>query len=176
MSQNDSLMRRRRSQGGSPTIELAGALRLIPDASRILNRVERADAVPTCRPNRSVTQTPAAQGEALRADSVYVCRVETVLADRFSAIFTKPGDTDKRVRFLRKLVAPSDRPLLREGAVFYWITGTARDVNGNVVSKSYLRFRRTPRVGADEMAELDRLATEIIRAVGGTPVDYEDVD
>jgi len=168
VSQNDSLTVRRRSQG---------AMQIPGDP---LDRVKLPQDTPISWPNqppsKPSTRTEKALGteQGLRADSVHVCRVETVLADRFSAIFTDPGDTDKRVRFLLKNVAPADRPLLREGAVFYWITGTTRDANGDVVTKTYIRFKRTPRITADELEELDRMAVDVIHAAGGMPIDYDD--
>lgn len=168
MSQNDSLTVRRRSQGA---MQIPGDL---------LERVKLPQNTPISWPNRSPSRPPPRTEEVLgaeqglRADSVHVCRVETVLVDRFSAIFTDPGDTDKRVRFLLKNVAPADRSLLREGAVFYWITGTTRDSNGDVVTKSYIRFKRTPRVTADELDELDQMAADVIQAAGGVPIEYDD--
>jgi hypothetical protein len=167
VSQNDFVMHRRRGQGGSPLRELEAALKRTPGASDLLDRVRRSDAMPRgARPPQSE--------QALRADSVHTCRVETVLADRFSAIFTL-GNTDKRVRFMRKLVAPSDRPLLREGAIFYWVRGTGRGADGDVETKSYIRFKRTTRISTQELDEINRMAIEAIRAGGGSPNGIDDL-
>lgn len=102
---------------------------------------------------------------------IRVCRVETLLGDRFTAIFSEPGLVDQRVVFRRNLVADSDRQLLEEGAVFYWITAIERKSNGEVISTSYIRFRRRPRLLPGQVEELDELADEIIRAGGATPIN-----
>lgn len=100
-----------------------------------------------------------------------VCRVETLVGDRFTAIFSERGLVDQRVLFRRDLVADSDRQLLEEGAVFYWITAIERKSNGEVISTSYIRFRRRPRLLPKQVEELDRLADEIIRAGGANPIN-----
>lgn len=106
---------------------------------------------------------------------VLVCRVETILSDRFTAIFPVPGEPDQRVRFMLDRVAHSDRYLLCEGAVFYWIRGIERDENGDVKSASFIRFRRTPRPSPRQIERLDNLAEEAIRAGGGVPIDEKEL-
>ena len=94
-----------------------------------------------------------------------------VLEHPFTAIFSEPNLVDQRVMFVRGLVADSDRQLLEEGAVFYWITAIEREHNGEVVSTSSIRFRRRPRLLPKQVDELDRLADEIIRGGGAIPID-----
>jgi hypothetical protein len=106
---------------------------------------------------------------------IRVCRVETILSDRFTAIFSAPGKPDQRVRFMLNRVAHSDRQLLCEGAVFYWIRGTERDENGDLKSASFIRFRRTPRPSPRQIEQLDKLADDAIRAGGGDPIDDEEL-
>ena len=107
---------------------------------------------------------------------ISVCRVESIYPDEFTAIFSEPGLEDQRVRFKRSRVAPSDFPLLQEGSVFYWITSTEQDASGEVISTSHIRFRRRPRLSAEEIKSLRKLAREAIRAGGGTPISDEDIE
>jgi hypothetical protein len=109
-------------------------------------------------------------------EKIRVCRVETLLSDRFTAIFSEPGEVDQRVRFMRGRVASSDRSLLREGAVFYWIIGTERDPSGDLISTSFIRFRRTPQLSPRQLHRLDDLAEEAILAGGGVPIDDEELN
>jgi hypothetical protein len=140
--------------------------------------VERVDATlapphpAQRRGNLQATRPPVVAGER----AVQVCRVETVAADGFTALYSDPEQGDRRVRFLAGHVAPSDRRLLAEGAVFYWITGTERDASGDVVLISYLRFRRTPRLSPHALQRLDEAAREAIQLGGGVPITDEDLD
>ena len=115
------------------------------------------------------------EASSLTLEKVRVCRVETILPDRFTAIFTEPGVGDKRVRFPRGRVQRSDRHLLREGAVFYWIVGIRRESRENVGALSFIRFRRTPRLSSQQLDELEKVAEEAIRLAGGSPITDQDL-
>jgi hypothetical protein len=118
---------------------------------------------------------PFSPANVILNHDILVCRVETILSDRFTAIFSVPGVPDQRVRFMLRRVAHSDRHLLCEGAVFYWIRGIERDENGDLKSASFIRFRRTPRPSPRQIEQLDKLAEEAIRAGGGVPIDEEEL-
>ena len=116
-------------------------------------------------------EEPSPPSTVILDRKIRVCRVETLLKDRFTAVFSERGLVDQRVLFRLSLVAESDLQLLEEGAVFYWITAIERKPKGEVISTAYIRFRRRPRLLPKQVEELDRLADEIIRAGGATPIE-----
>lgn len=113
--------------------------------------------------------------EAPAYSRVRVCRVETVLGDRFTALYSSPDRGDKRVRFSVDEIAESDRPLLREGAIFYWIGRRDYSSVGVPECTTSVRFRRMPRVSQAELEELDLLAQEAIAAGGADPITDDDL-
>jgi hypothetical protein len=142
------------------------ALELTPKPPSVKFNTESEEIPPLSIPDDTVTLER----------STRVCSVEVIYAERFSAIFSERGLTDQRVTFLKNRVADSDRQLLQEGGVFYWIMGTERDPSGDLISYSYLRFRRRPRLSPEQADELDELADEAIRAGGASPTIDEDLD
>jgi hypothetical protein len=58
-------------------------------------------------------------------------------------------------------VSPSDKPLLREGAVFYWIIGFRDYPNGQRKTEQFLRFRRLPIWNKREIERLTVQADEL---------------
>jgi hypothetical protein len=134
-------------------------------------------SLPTLDANNESSLSPTSQSTSITVDrKIRVCRVETLLPDRFTAIFSEPTLVDQRVRFRRDRVAPSDKNLLQEGAIFYWVIATERDASGDLISTSYIRFRRTPRLSPQQLQRLDELAEEAILAGGGTPTSDEDLN
>jgi hypothetical protein len=119
--------------------------------------------------------SPLPPANVILDEKIRVCRVESILSDRFTAIFSETGLPDQRVRFMLTRVAHSDRNLLCEGAIFYWILGTERDESGDLKSASFIRFRRTPRMSPRQLQRLDKLAEDAIRAGGGIPIDDEEL-
>lgn len=156
----------------------AGWLDDVLKSQRWAAAVQRVDAAlassprPQLRGNLQASRSAVVAGER----AVQVCRVETVGADGFTALYSDPEQGDRRVRFARGHVAPSDRRLLAEGSVFYWITGTERDASGDVVLISYLRFRRTPRLSPHTLQRLDEAARDAITLGGAVPITDEDLD
>jgi hypothetical protein len=176
-AQDGALVVRRRQQ---PTMQS------VPVSEQVLDEVARLSEVlelvpkpPSIKVNAKSEETspPSIPNETITLErKTRVCRVEALLRDRFTAIFSEPGLVDQRVTVLCNRVASSDRQLLREGAVFYWITGTERDPSGDLISYSYIRFRRRPRLSPRQADELDRLADEAILAGGAMPTSDEDLD
>ncbi|MGA9722562.1 MAG: hypothetical protein WBQ86_08925 [Candidatus Binatus sp.] len=58
-------------------------------------------------------------------------------------------------------VSPSDKPLMREGAVFYWIIGFRDYPNGQRKTEQFVRFRRLPIWSRRDIARLDARADEL---------------
>ena len=169
-SQEGAIVTRRPAPSAMPSVS--------PPIRVPRTQVREPQNIPTASPaNRGAGDDLPESGTVVRLEEkVRVCRVETVQADRFTAIFSEPGLPDQRVRFPRSRVAPSDLHLLREGAVLYWIIVTEKDLSGDLVSKWFVRFRRTPRLSQQQISELSDLADEAIRAGGSTPVTDEDLD
>ena len=156
------------------------AVRVVPAAEEVPGRILQHRPRPT-PPTFSANDEPDlippdARDNIVLESKTTVCRVEAIYANEFTAIFSKPNAGDQRVRFALNRVAPSDAPLLQEGAVFYWITSTEQDTSGEVISTSHIRFRRRPRLSPEEAKELRKLAREAIIAAGGTPISDEDLD
>jgi hypothetical protein len=55
-------------------------------------------------------------------------------------------------------VSPSDEPLMREGAVFYWVIGIKDYPNGQRKTEHFLRFRRLP---IWSKRDIERLETRV---------------
>lgn len=105
-----------------------------------------------------------------------VCTVETILSDRFTATFSEPGKPVQRVRFDISIVSPNDRPLLTEGATFYWCMGYRQDNDGDRAYESFLRFRRFPRLSSKQVATARRRAADIAAAGGWDLLTNKEVD
>jgi len=166
-TQDGALLTRRREQ---PTAQQG------PASEQILDRVYERKSQSSLPSVDANTESTTTERTRITVDGMTrVCRVETILPDGFTAIFSQPDGVDQRVRFLHTRVAASDMHLLREGAVFYWIIATERDPSGDVISTSYIRFRRTPRLSPEQAEELDKLADEAILAGGGVPTVDDDL-
>lgn len=105
-----------------------------------------------------------------------VCTVETILSDRFTATFSEPGKPVQRVRFDISIVSPNDRPLLTEGAMFYWCMGYRQDNDGDRAYVSFLRFRRFPRLSSEQVAAAGTRAADIAAAGGWNLLTNKEVD
>jgi hypothetical protein len=58
-------------------------------------------------------------------------------------------------------VSPSDQPLMRQGAVFYWIIGFRDYPNGQRKTEHFVRFRRLPIWSKRDLARLDARVDEL---------------
>jgi len=174
--QDGALVARRRQQPTMKTVPVSE--QVLDEVSRLSGVLELAPKPPSARFNSKSENTspPSVQETITLERKTRVCRVETLLRDHFTAIFSAPGLVDQRVTFLCNRVASSDQQLLHEGAVFYWITGTERDPSGDLISYSYIRFRRRPRLSPKQADELDTLADEAILAGGALPTSDKDLD
>jgi hypothetical protein len=160
VEQDQPLVTRRRDQDVGMSANGASlAEEAEQGASRLCDPLTRATI---SRAGAATSQQDVPSNSLTLDGSVQVCRVETIIGDRFTATFSDPNLGDKRVRFLRSRVPPADRPLLKEGAVFYWIRGTARDDSGNVLPASAIRFRRTPSLSPSQADALDRRVEEVL--------------
>jgi hypothetical protein len=73
---------------------------------------------------------------------------------------TSPG-VGQEAEFPLEEVAPSDRELLAEGAVFYWHIGYLDQIDGQRVRASSLRFRRLPAWTGRELKEAEEKAKRL---------------
>jgi hypothetical protein len=156
------------------------AVRVVPATEEIPERILQHRPRPT-PPTLNANDepdliSPDARDNIVLESKTTVCRVEAIYENEFTAIFSTRNAGDQRVRFALTRVPPSDKPLLQEGAVFYWITSTEQDASGEVISTSHIRFRRRPRLSPEEAKELRKLAREAIIAGGGTPISEEGLD
>ena len=79
----------------------------------------------------------------------WIGRVESVRSDRFIAVTTdatNPRNPPEEVEFDLAEVSEGDRPLVAEGAVFYWSIGYHDSPGGQRERTSRLRFVRSPRL------------------------------
>lgn len=105
-----------------------------------------------------------------------VCKVETLLQDRFTATFREPGKPVQRVRFDISIVSPNDLPLLQVGATFYWCMGTRQDNDGDRAYVSFLRFRRFPRLSEKQVEDARQHAADIAAAGDWDLLTNKEVD
>ena len=91
-------------------------------------------------------------------------QVETIERDAFTAILNHVGQRSRRLRFPINLVAPGDRSLLREGAVFYWATGVLTDETGQPRHVTQIQFQR---LVAPPDSERNRAAVEARELIVG---------
>ena len=105
-----------------------------------------------------------------------VCKVETILRDRFTATFREPGKPVQRVRFDISIVSPNDLPLLQVGATFYWCMGYRQDNDGDRAYVSFLRFRRFPRLSEKQVEAARQRAVDIAAAGGWDLLTNKEVD
>jgi hypothetical protein len=79
----------------------------------------------------------------------WIGRVEAVYAERFVAVTTdatNPRNPAEEVEFDLAEVSEGDRPLVAEGAMFYWSIGYRDSPGGQRERISSLRFVRSPRL------------------------------
>lgn len=58
-------------------------------------------------------------------------------------------------------ISPADRPLVAEGAVFYWKVGRTIRRGGQLLNQSIVKFRRLPAWQPDELAEAEVRVREL---------------
>lgn len=97
---------------------------------------------------RPATEPPARSG-LIEIES-WEGVVEEVFDTYFLAriISLTRADGDEIAEIYASEVSPSDRPLLREGAIFYWTIGYEDTPSGQRKRQSFLRFRRLPPIAA----------------------------
>lgn len=83
--------------------------------------------------------------------------VLNIYEETFTALIydqTNPQNDPEEVDLLLEEVSPQDRPLLQEGAIFYWSIGYDDLSNGQRKRSSNIRFRRLP---AWSKKDIDRI-------------------
>lgn len=102
----------------------------------------------------------------------WIGRVVSVHGDRFVAVTndaTNPRNPAEEVEFDLAEVSEGDRPLIAEGAVFYWSIGYRDSLGGQRERTSSLRFVRSPRLSEAAVnrvfEEADRMAAFLQESV-----------
>ncbi len=134
----------------SEQIEPKASTNLIP----IFKQVERVIAVPSLnQPSGRFQKLQQYEGDVL-----------SVGESDFTARLTDLTDRDRQrleATFSTEEVSESDKPLLREGAVFYWIIGYKDEPNGQRTTSQLLRFRRLPVWSKRDLERLQARADEL---------------
>lgn len=73
---------------------------------------------------------------------------------------------DEEAEIALSEVSPGDRPLVADGAVFYWMIGYRDDRSGQRHRESLIRFRRLPAWTSQEMAAGARQAVQWAHELG----------
>lgn len=126
------------------------------------------------RPQRFVpptvwTPAPKPAKEAFLALQRWEGIVTECLADSFLARLTdltSEGPAEE-VELSIHDVAPEDRSLVENGAVFYWSIGYRDDASGQRSRASTLRFRRLPVWSVAELEAAKERALDVARVFGG---------
>jgi hypothetical protein len=79
---------------------------------------------------------------------------------------TTPLYADEQVNLPLDDVPPSDRELLKVGAVFYWLIGYEENDEGSRKRTSVLRFRRLPAWSGRAVARVNAAAEDLMRRFG----------
>jgi hypothetical protein len=66
---------------------------------------------------------------------------------------TDPHAVEEEAEFPFEEVPEQDRPLISEGAVFYWSIGAEQKAFGQVIRSSVIRFRRLPRITNQDLQD-----------------------
>lgn len=96
--------------------------------------------------------------------------VVSVIRDEFVAVIrdlTNPSQPKERATFLIEDVSESDRPLVEDGAVFYWSLGYETSAAGQRKRISLVRFRRLP-LWSESDAEVVERETDELEKIFGT--------
>lgn len=91
-------------------------------------------------------------------------RVVSVESDRFLAIVqdeTVGNSPEEEADIPMEEVSARDRPLLREGAWFYWTIGYRIDESGQQARQSVIRFQRLPTWSAEEIDRARSMAARL---------------
>jgi hypothetical protein len=94
--------------------------------------------------------------------------VQWVEGDEFGARLTdiaEEGAPEESIFSIREEVSRDDRPLVRVGALFSWTIERRRELTGQIMHASVLRFRRILRT-PETRAAVEERAAEITRRLG----------
>jgi hypothetical protein len=101
----------------------------------------------------------------VRALQRWTGRVERVLDDRFVAIVsdvTTPANPTAEVELDVQDVSPADRPLITEGAIFYWAIVYRDTKAGQRERIASIRFARQPKLSREDVEDIFNEADEMV--------------
>jgi hypothetical protein len=112
--------------------------------------------------------TPAQPKQSFRLLAKWEGIVEEVLPDGFTAELHDVHGTDgpKTAEFDFEEISPSDRALIRPGAIFYWSIGYRRSITGQQERSSSIYFRRLPVRRQVSHTEVRKEAERLARLAG----------
>lgn len=93
-------------------------------------------------------------------------RVDTISQDKFLATITDLTNknlNDGTAEIDIDEIEEDDRVLLKKGAIFYWIVGYYFNVDGTLLSSSFIKFRRLPKVSDAYTKNLELRAKELFK-------------
>jgi hypothetical protein len=108
-----------------------------------------------------VQHIPASPYRALKRweGTVVAVRDEKEFISRLRNL-DNPSDDELQAVISFEEITDSDRPLVEEGAVFYWTIGYLTDQDGHKHSVGTIRFRRLPVWTATEVARINEFASD----------------
>jgi hypothetical protein len=103
-----------------------------------------------------------------KREGVVLAHTPTEFTARLTNILdgVEDADADLEAVFSLDEVSPSDRDLVKDGAIFYWNIGYYDDPSGQRHRVSEIRFRRLPAWLPGELRNAARAAADIRRRLG----------
>lgn len=93
----------------------------------------------------------------------YVTEIKGSYIKAVVADLTNPANPREEIGFDVDEVSDADRPLVQEGAIFYWHIGYQDDANGQRTRASSFRFRRLPAWTKRDITRAEKSADDLFR-------------
>jgi hypothetical protein len=120
------------------------------------------------RPMLKQAYVIAMNGKRVRVLQQWECVVVEVRDDIVSCEMLDLTDDTSPPEFADVYLSefsPFDRPLLEEGAVFYWSVGYEVRSSGTIIKTSELRVRRLPKLSKSQNEEISRKVGQLIELI-----------
>jgi hypothetical protein len=122
--------------------------------------------IPKFKPSEQVLRVPSINQQSAKFQKMqeYEGEILSITGPDFVARLidlTDLGAQRLEATFSIDEVSPSDMPLMREGAVFYWVIGFRDYPNGQRKTEQFIRFRRMPIWSKRDIKRLDKQVDEL---------------
>lgn len=122
--------------------------------------------VPKLRTSKAILRVPPINQQSIRFQKLQEYEGEVLLIRGLDLVarltdLTDIGAQRLEATFALDEISPSDKPLLHEGAIFYWVIGFKDYPNGQRKTEQFLRFRRLPIWSSRDIKRLESRVEEL---------------